>query len=208
MTIIKRTSIVLKLVIAGMAVVISNITFGEGAAEAGKTKAATCAACHGPDGNSTTPEWPKLAGQHGAYLAKQLKDFKSGVRKNPVMSPMASPLGDQDIEDLSAFYSAQKSTPGSADPKYVKAGEQLYRGGNAETGVPACMACHGPAGSGNPAAGYPALRGQHAAYTATQLRALKSGERSNDANSVMRTIAAKMTEPEIEAVASYIEGLH
>jgi cytochrome c553 len=175
---------------------------------AGETKAAACTTCHGPAGNSASGEWPKLAGQHAIYLSKQLADFKSGARKNPIMSPTAAPLTEQDIADISAYFAAQKPTAGEADPALVQAGEKLYRGGNGETGVPACMACHGPNGAGNPPAGYPVLSGQHAPYTVIQLRAYKSGERSNDLNSMMRTIAGKMTDAEIEAVASYISGLH
>ena len=174
-------------------------------AAAGEAKAAVCAACHGERGNSRNPEWPKLAGQHPNYLAQQLRDFKSGTRKNEVMSPMAAPLSEADIADIAEFYSVQKREMGMADPGLVEAGERLYRGGNATTGVPACMACHGPAGAGNPAAGFPALSSQHAAYTRNQLRAYRSSERKT--GQTMQAIAAKMSESEIEAVASYIEGL-
>lgn len=172
---------------------------------AGEAKAAVCAACHGERGNSRNPEWPKLAGQHPNYLAQQLRDFKSGTRKNEVMSPIAAPLSEADIADIAEFYSVQKREMGMADPGLVEAGERLYRGGNATTGVPACMACHGPAGAGNPAAGFPALSSQHAAYTRNQLRAYRSSERKT--GQTMQAIAAKMSESEIEAVASYIEGL-
>jgi cytochrome c553 len=174
-------------------------------AAAGEAKAAVCAACHGERGNSRNPEWPKLAGQHPNYLAQQLRDFKSGTRKNEVMSPIAAPLSEADIADIAEFYSIQKREMGMADPGLVEAGERLYRGGNATTGVPACMACHGPAGAGNPAAGFPALSSQHAAYTRNQLRAYRSSERKT--GQTMQAIAAKMSESEIEAVASYIEGL-
>ncbi len=174
-------------------------------AAAGEAKAAVCAACHGERGNSRNPEWPKLAGQHPNYLAQQLRDFKSGARKNEVMSPIAAPLSEADIADIAEFYSVQKREMGMADPGLVEAGERLYRGGNATTGVPACMACHGPAGAGNPAAGFPALSSQHAAYTRNQLRAYRSSERKT--GRTMQAIAAKMSESEIEAVASYIEGL-
>ncbi|CAN5891407.1 c-type cytochrome [soil metagenome] len=174
-------------------------------AAAGEAKAAVCAACHGERGNSRNPEWPKLAGQHPNYLAQQLRDFKSGTRKNEVMSPMAAPLSEADIADIAEFYSVQKREMGMADPGLVEAGERLYRGGNASTGIPACMACHGPAGAGNPAAGFPALSSQHAAYTRNQLRAYRSSKRKT--GQTMQAIAAKMSESEIEAVASYIEGL-
>lgn len=174
-------------------------------AAAGEAKAAVCAACHGERGNSRNPEWPKLAGQHPNYLAQQLRDFKSGTRKNEVMSPMAAPLSEADIADIAEFYSVQKREMGMADPGLVEAGERLYRGGKTSTGVPACMACHGPAGAGNPAAGFPALSSQHAAYTRNQLRAYRSSKRKT--GQTMQAIAAKMSESEIEAVASYIEGL-
>ncbi len=178
---------------------------GHADATAGEAKAAVCAACHGERGNSQNPEWPKLAGQHPNYLAQQLRDFKSGTRKNEVMSPIAAPLSEADIADIAEFYSVQKREMGMADPGLVEAGERLYRGGNATTGVPACMACHGPAGAGNPAAGFPALSSQHSAYTRNQLRAYRSSEQRN--GQTMQAIAAKMSESEIEAVASYIAGL-
>ncbi len=176
--------------------------------EAGKQKSQSCAACHGPDGNSTNPDWPKLAGQHVQYTVKQLQDFKAGDRENAQMAPMASPLSKEDMRDIAAFYASQKGRIGATAPEYAEQGEKIYRYGNAETGVPACMACHGPNGAGNPAAMYPSLSGQHAAYTATQLRAFRSGERSNDANKAMRVVAERMTDAEIKAVSEYIQGLH
>ncbi len=180
----------------------------DGDAAAGQSKSAVCATCHGGTGNSLAPEWPKLAGQHVEYLVKQLLDLKSGSRKSPVMGPMAEPLAEADIADLAAYYAGQTPDPGAADAKFVKAGERLYRAGNRDSGLPACMACHGPAGSGNPAAGFPSLRGQHAAYTAIQLRAYRSGERSNDRAAMMRQISSRISDAEIEAVSSYIQGLH
>lgn len=175
---------------------------------AGKTKSATCAGCHGADGNSANPEWPKLAGQHPDYLEKQLANFKSGERQNAMMSPMAMPLSEQDMADLAAFYAGQALNGGEADPALVALGERIYRGGNLSTGVAACMGCHGPTGSGNGPANFPSLKGQHAAYTASQLKAFRAGERANDAGKMMRNIAAKMTDKEMEAVASYIQGLN
>ncbi|MEJ2508626.1 MAG: c-type cytochrome [Gammaproteobacteria bacterium] len=175
---------------------------------AGKAKSATCAACHGADGNSVNPQWPKLAGQHASYIEKELHDFKSGARTNPTMSPMAKPLSDDDINNLAAYFSQQTMSIGKADKKLVAKGEKIYRGGNSATGVAACMACHGPDGAGNPAAKFPRLGGQHAPYVVAQLEAFKSGARSNDAGKMMRNIASKMTDDEIKAVASYIEGLH
>lgn len=181
-----------------------------GFAQDARTKAAACGACHGPDGNSVNPEWPNLAGQHPGYLVAQLQAFKSGVRKNPNMSAMAAPLSDQDMTDLASYFAGQTTKIASVDAEAAAEGAKLYRSGNAESGVPACMACHGPNGAGNAGADYPALRGQHAKYTALQLNAYKSGERVTDEGQkqVMRTIAARMTAQEIEAVSRFIEGLH
>ncbi len=180
----------------------------QGDAGAGKAKAGVCAACHGADGNSVNPVWPKLAGQGQKYLAKQLRDFKSGTRKNINMAPMASPLSDTDIDNLAAYYSIQERKPGSADKALVALGEKLYRGGKPDQGMAACMACHGPTGAGNPAAGYPALSGQHADYTRLQLEAFRHGDRRNDPAGMMRAEAAKLSDEDIKALASYISGLH
>jgi cytochrome c553 len=174
----------------------------------GAQKAAVCAGCHGADGNSPNPEWPKLAGQHAGYLRAQATAFRDGARQNAMMSPMAANLTDADIADIADHFAAQKIKPGTARADLVATGEQLYRGGNGQNGIPACMSCHSPTGAGNPAAGYPAVGGQHAVYTAKQLTAYKNGERTTDVNAVMRTIAGRMSAAEIEAVASYIEGLH
>lgn len=177
--------------------------------EAGKAKAASCAACHGADGNSVNPEWPKLAGQHAAYLAKQLYYFQDGERENATMSGMVANLSDQDMQDIAAFYASQKSTIGEADPELVELGERLYRAGNPESGVAPCMGCHGPNGAGNPAALYPALRGQHAKYIENQLHGFAEGVRHNEnARKMMQLLAERMTNREIRAVASYIQGLH
>ncbi len=174
----------------------------------GKTLSQTCAACHNIDGNSLNPVWPKLAGQHAEYIVKQLQDFKDGKRVNAQMAPMVASLSDQDMADLAAYFSSQKAKPGSAKPDLIASGQQIYRAGDAEAGIPACMACHGPAGAGNPGALYPSLSGQHAEYTIIQLKAFKSEERSNDASNVMRSIAGPMTNAQIEAVSEYIQGLH
>ncbi len=178
------------------------------AADGGQAKAVACGACHGADGNSVNPDWPNLAGQHPGYLVAQLHAFKSGARKNPNMNAMAAPLSDQDMADIAGYFAAQGPTISSVEGPELAAGAALYRGGNAQAGTPACMACHAPDGAGNPAAGYPALRGQHAKYTALQLRAYDSGERSTDQKSIMRTIAARMSDAEIDSVAKFIEGLH
>jgi len=176
---------------------------------AGKEKSASCAACHGADGNSVNPEWPKLAGQHQGYLVKQLTYFKDGERVNETMKGMASNLSEQDREDLAAYYSSQKVKIGVADPSLVEFGQKIYRSGNASSGVAPCMGCHGPNGAGNPASNYPALRGQNAQYVENQLRGFASGQRHNEnAKKMMQILASRMTDREIRAVASYIQGLH
>ncbi len=179
-----------------------------GNADAGKQKAAVCAACHGADGNSPTDGFPKLAGQHESYLLKQLQDYKAGTRKDPIMAGQVAALSDQDMADLSAYFAAQAVSVGAADKKLIPAGNDLYRGGNPANKVSACIGCHGPAGKGNPAAKFPSLGGQHAAYIAKQLKAFRDGSRSNDAGKMMRNIAAGMTDAEIEAVSSVSSGLN
>ena len=169
---------------------------------------ATCVACHGQGGVSVNPEWPSLAGQGGSYIVKQLHDFKGGKRDNATMAPMAAPLTDEDMQDLAAYFSSQPLKAGAADESLVELGEKIYRGGNPSSGVAPCLGCHGPSGAGNPAAKFPALSGQHAKYVENQLGAFKSGARGNDAGKMMRSVAAKMTEKEIKAVASYVQGLH
>ncbi|MBK7540616.1 MAG: cytochrome c4 [Candidatus Competibacteraceae bacterium] len=178
-----------------------------GDAAAGKAKSATCAACHNADGNSTIAQYPKLAGQSADYLLKQLQDYKSGTRANPIMLGMVAPLSPQDMEDLAAYFASQQIVRAAADPKLAPQGEALFRGGNLNSGVSACAACHGTVGAGNPAAKFPAIAGQHAEYLELQLKAFRAVERSNDAGQMMRAIAAKMTDPEIKAVASYVQGL-
>jgi len=179
-----------------------------GDASAGKGKAAVCAACHGADGNSPSDMFPKLAGQGEAYLVKQISDFKSGQRKNAIMAPMVAGLSEQDMADLAAYYAGNKTTPGGVTEELLDAGKAIYRGGNKESGLPACMACHGPTGAGVPAAKWPALSGQYPAYITAQLNAFSSGARNNDLNSMMQDIAAKMTDDEIKAVSAYASGLH
>lgn len=173
-----------------------------------KIASQVCVACHGADGNSAAPANPHLAGQHAEYIAKQLHDFKANKdRKNPVMMGMATPLSPDDIRDVSAYYAGQKPKPAAAkDKELVVLGQKIYRGGNAATGVPACAACHGPNGAGIPAQ-YPRLAGQFPEYTAAQLRAFRSEERANDANKMMRGVAARMTDREILAVSEYLAGL-
>ena len=181
----------------------------EGDPEAGKTKSDTCVACHSVDGNSVNPEWPKLAGQHEGYLIQQLLYFSDGERDNAIMKGIAANLTEQDREDLAAYFASQEVAYGAADPVLVELGERIYRGGNAESGVAPCMGCHGPKGAGNPPANYPALRGQHAKYVENQLHGFAEGNRINE-NSIkmMQITASRMTNKEIRAVASYIQGLH
>ncbi|MEX2353141.1 MAG: c-type cytochrome, partial [Gammaproteobacteria bacterium] len=171
--------------------------------EAGAQKVQSCGACHGPNGNSMNPVWPSLAGQHEQYLVKQLKDFKSGARTDPQMAPMAASLSEQDMEDIAAYYAEQElqggTVPASVEFKLVELGEGIYRAGDASSGLASCMACHSPTGAGNPVAMYPRLNSQHAAYTAAQLQAFKSESRANDINGVMRDIAGRMSNEEIEA---------
>ena len=174
-------------------------------AAAGQAKSATCAACHGADGNSVSPQFPKLAGQNADYIVRELQRFKSGERKNAIMQPLAAPLSTQDMEDLGAWFSSQTVKPGEADPSLVKAGGAVYRGGDIASGVPACLACHGPDGAGNGPMLIPALAGQHAAYVVNQLQAFADGSRKSP---MMDTIAARLTPAQMQAVASYIQGLH
>jgi len=190
----------------------------KGSAEAGATKAAVCTACHGVNGNSTNPEWPVLAGQNAAYIREQLAMFKAKKRNNPIMQPIVDPLTEQDFADLAEFFSTQTPTGGEADPSYWKAGEALYRAGDASRNIPACTACHGPAGQGNSASGYPALRAQHSVYTVKQLQDYLTKNRyrdGTDANTVyatrnsamMTTIASRLTPEDIRNLASYLQGL-
>ncbi len=185
-----------------------NVAFAGADIAAGKAKAGMCAGCHGAMGTSSNAIWPNLAGQHAEYLAKQLTDFKAGKRTDATMAPMVAGLSEQDIENLAAFYASQSAPVGAADESLMELGEKIYRGGNAKTGVSACIACHGPKGEGNSLAKFPSISGQHAAYTEIQLKAFQKGERSNDANKTMRNTTMPMTEAEIKAVASYVQGLH
>ncbi|MCW9014891.1 MAG: cytochrome c4 [Gammaproteobacteria bacterium] len=178
-----------------------------GNAADGEAKSAMCAACHMADGNSIVDQFPKLAGQHEQYMVKQLIEFKTMQRKDDTMIGMSAALSEQDMADISAYYAAKVANVGTVDESKVALGKDLYRGGNMNTGVPACMGCHGPTGAGNPTARYPSLGGQHVAYTVKQLNAFRDGTRANDAGSMMRNLAARMTTAEIEAVANYIASL-
>ena len=181
----------------------------DGDADAGKTKAITCTACHGPEGNSQNPLWPNIAGQNAKYLADQLKAFKDGTRKDPLMTGQAMLLSEEDMADLAVYF---EGLPGAAqavaNADLIDRGEALYRGGDLEDKSAACLASHGPTGRGNPAAAYPALQGQHAVYTAKQLRDYKAGARTSDGKTnQMRDIAARLDDEDIEALASYVQGL-
>lgn len=184
-----------------------------GDAQAGKAKSASCAACHDVEGkNPLMPIYPRIAGQHASYTAEQLKLFKAGGRMDPTMSPMAKPLSDQDMLDLAAYFAGLPVKPGAAKEEFVKLGEKIYRGGNAQTGVPACAACHSPNASGNAAAKFPSLSGQSPEYIKKQLEDYKKGTRGGTAPNanqvIMREIAVKMTADEIQAVSSVASGLH
>jgi cytochrome c553 len=180
---------------------------------AGEQKAATCSACHGADGNSAVPTFPKLAGQGAKYLLKQMQDIRDGARSVPTMAGQVDNMTDQDLADIAAYYASQPGSGGQADPALLALGEKVYRGGILERNVAACTACHSPNGGGNAPAGFPALAGQHAEYTAAQLRAYRQGYedpagRTNDGDTrIMRTTAFGLSDLEIEAVSSYVAGL-
>ena len=192
-----------------LALILINPAYSD--VEKGKELSASCAACHGDDGISLNPVWPKLAGQNPKYLASQLHEFKKGPdgnRNNAVMYGIAVNLSDQDIEDLSEYYSTLKSTVGLTKDEYLELGRNIYRGGNMEIKMQACISCHGPNGQGNYAAAIPMLSGQHSQYTYQQLKNFQTSIRSNDYNKMMRNIVHRMTDEEMKAVASYIEGLY
>ena len=179
-----------------------------GDAEQGKAKSAQCVACHGADGNSVNPQWPKIAGQSAGYIYKQLQMFKQMQRVNALMAPMVANLSEQDMHDLAAYYASREMSPGAAAEQLVEAGQLIYRGGVPEKGVPACMSCHGPRGSGNPAALFPRLSYQHATYTVQRLREYRDGKADYPGAEVMSGVSTRLSDEEIEAVASYIQGLH
>jgi len=180
-----------------------------GSAEAGKARALTCTACHGPEGNSASPTWPNLAGQNAPYILAQLRAFQSGARQDPLMSGQAMILSDEDMANLAVYFeSLPSAVQAVADVNLIDRGQALYRGGNLEDKSAACLACHGPTGRGNPAAKYPALQGQHAAYTAKQLNAYADGARTTDGKTrIMRDIAANLDKDDIAALSSYVQGL-
>ncbi len=201
----------MKIILMFICALASNSLFA-GDIELGKSKSAMCVACHGADGNSINPTWPKLAGQHEDFTARQLQLFKSGERKGTVMPGLVAGLSEDDMENIGAYYESLQTSTGSADETLVDLGKSLYQGGSSEMNVPACMACHGASGRGNPLSGYPALAGQHAAYLQQRLKDYKAGETVADADdvngNVMASVAKYLTDEEIEAVSSYLQGLY
>lgn len=186
-----------------------------GNVQAGKAKSAACVACHGVDGNSILSINPTLAGQHQRYLFKQLREFKLGAQTNgekgryaAAMSAMAMPLSEQDMADLAAYYSSQKAKAGTTVEDVIEIAQPLYRAGDKSRGIPACIACHGPRGSGTSLSGFPKISGQHAQYINAQLMAFKQGKRHNDLNDMMRSVARKLSDDEIDALSEYVGGLH
>ncbi|AGN77230.1 MULTISPECIES: c-type cytochrome [Pseudomonas] len=199
-------SLLLTLGVAGAATAAQTV---KGDAAAGQAKTAVCGACHNPDGNSLAPNFPKLAGQGQRYLEKQLHDIKSGKRTVLEMTGMLAAFNDQDLADIAAYFSSQKGSVGAADPKLVERGRALFNGGDLEKGMPACTGCHSPNGAGIALAGFPHLSGQHSQYVTKQLTDFREGNRTNDGDAMtMRTIAGKLSNHDIEALASYIQGLH
>ena len=187
---------------------IAPISFSmAGDVEAGKSKSIVCSACHGQDGNSINPLWPSLAGQHKQYTIHTLRAYQNGTRVDAVMQAQVMALTEQDLEDIAAYYNAQTMQKKDYDYGLAKKGESLYRGGNASTGVAACIACHGPTGRGNPGAGYPSLAGQHAEYTEDALKGYTNTERKVGLNDMMQSLATRLTAEEIEAVSEYIQAL-
>ena len=198
--------------LAGLALATTQIhaeSLVDGSAEAGKARALTCNACHGADGNSGSPMWPNLAGQNAPYILEQLTAFKDGSRQDPLMSGQAMMLTEEDMANLAVYFESLPAAAQSvADEKLLDRGEALYRGGNKKEEAAACLACHGPTGRGNPAAKYPALKGQHAAYTTKQLNDYANSSRTTDGKTrIMRDIAANLDEKDIAALSSYIQRL-
>ncbi|AEX20599.1 MULTISPECIES: c-type cytochrome [Vibrio] len=198
-----------------LSVLASCSVWAQGSIEAGKAKSQTCVACHGADGNSAIAMYPKLAGQHAKYLEKQLQDLKLGMtsggkqgRYDPVMSGMAMPLSDEDIADLSAYFASLPTSENSTPENVVEKGKVLYTAGDAERGLTACIACHGARGNGTELSGFPKISGQHADYIKAQLTKFRDGSRGNDMNAMMRDIAKKMTDEDIEVLSQYVGGLH
>ena len=188
----------------------ANFVWAQGDIEAGRQKSQTCIACHGVDGNSVNPVWPKIAGQSIQYIKKNLMLFKNKHRINPLMNSQAGVLSEQSIEDLAAYFESQMTSPGSADPALFEQGQAIYRGGVPEMDVPACISCHGPTGTGNPAAGFPKISFQHAAYIAVRLKQYRAQVEhpENPGGEIMHGVSKNLRDQHIDAVASYVQGLH
>ncbi len=189
--------------------------WAQGSIEAGKAKSQTCVACHGADGNSQITTYPKLAGQHAKYIEKQLKDLKLGMssggkqgRYDPVMSAMAMPLSEEDMADVAAYFASLPISPNSTPEDVVAKGKVLYNAGDAARGLTACTACHGPRGNGTELSGFPKISGQHADYIKAQLQKFRDENRGNDMNAMMRDVAKKLTDADIEILSKYVGGLH
>ncbi|QIL90651.1 c-type cytochrome [Microbulbifer harenosus] len=212
-------SIIKKAALALGMVAFAQLGHAAGDASAGQAKAAVCAACHGADGNSPAPTFPKIAGLGEKYLLKQMHDIKDGTRKVPEMTGMLDNLSDQDMADVAAYFNAQNMQLSGSEAFSVMLnsgdnvdglalGRKVFRAGNSTTNVPACMGCHSPTGQGNAPAGYPRLSGQYAEYVEKQLRAFREGTRANDGDTrVMRSVAKQLSDAEIKAVANYVAGL-
>ena len=199
---------VISMLSAVFSLVSTQSVLAQGDAAAGQAKSALCATCHGAEGNSEISINPKLAGQNFNYIVKQLKDYKSGNRVNATMAAMVAALTDQDILDISAWYSSQQVTLQGANLESLELGESIYRAGIKDLSVAACAACHSPTGGGNGPAGFPSLSGQHPDYTLSQLKAFRSGERQNDSSAMMRSVVKRLTDEELEALSSYVSGLN
>lgn len=189
--------------------------WAQGSIEAGKAKSQTCVACHSADGNSLLTIYPKIAGQHEKYIEKQLHDLKLGMtsggkqgRYDPVMSAMAMPLSGEDIADLAAYFASQTISANSTPEDVAVKGKALYSAGDAERGLTACIACHGPRGNGTELSGFPKISGQHADYIKAQLQKFRDDARNNDMNAMMRDVAKKLSDTDIEILSKYVGGLH
>ena len=202
-------SVVSAVLVTALTSTVSTAALAAGSAEAGKDKVATCAACHGASGNdSVLPNVPKLGGQGERYLLKQLTEIKADTRKVPLMTPILTSLNEQDLADIAAYLATLPAPLGAVKKTELTLGQQLYRAGNAKINIPACTGCHAPDGKGNTSAGYPTLSGQDTPYVEVQLKAFRSGDRSNDQSNVMRMVTERLTDKEIAALASYVAGLH
>ncbi len=204
-----------------MALAMAGVSYAAGNAGAGKSKTATCSGCHGGDGNSMVPNYPRLAGQNSSYIRRQLADFKNLKRADPTMQAMVAALSEQDMQDIGAYYASQvaKYTKDEGEQfvdedeeipvtaELIARGKEIYEAGNEETGLAACSACHGPTAEGNPSAGFPNLKGQFLVYVIKSLNDFKESYRNNDDAAMMQTLAKKMTKDEIYSVSAYLSSL-